>query len=304
MTTEDENHQSIIRTSPRRLAKGMAILVVVMAVGAAIAVPNWTNMTKYPPLVTTIQTEEPSPAGVSEGGGLPAAEEAETPVPAGAMKITIPSGASVQGNPDYDPDDAQVPLNTKVVWENADSVPHTATSGSGPEDANSGQTFDTGIINNGESSAPIELAGAAEGDEIAYYCQVHPYMTSSLTVTAASAEGSAAAPAAPAAGGGAEAAGATLTIPEGASVQGNPAYDPDPLTVTAGDVVEVSNQDTVPHTATSGSGPEDPESGSQFDTSIIDAGATAQIDTANLAAGDYPFYCSVHPYMLGNLKVS
>jgi plastocyanin len=282
------------------MAKGMAILVIVMAVGAAIAVPNWSEMVKHPPLVTTIKTE-PSPAGVSEGGGLPAAEEEVTPVPAGAMKITILEGSSVQGNPDYDPDDAQVPLNTKVVWENADTVPHTATSGSGPEDASSGQVFDTGIINGGESSAPMELAGAAEGDEIAYHCQVHPYMTSSLTVTAASAEGAAAAPAA---GGGAEAAGATLTIPEGASVQGNPAYDPDPLTVTAGDVVEVSNQDTVPHTATSGSGPEDPESGSQFDTSIIDAGATAQIETANLAAGDYKFYCSVHPYMLGNLKVS
>ena len=301
MTTEDENHQSIIRTSPRRLAKGMAILVVVMAVGAAIAVPNWSAMVKHPPLATTIQTEEPSPAGVSEGEGLPAAEETVTPVPAGAMQITILEGSSVQGNPDYDPDDAQVPLNTKVVWENADSVPHTATSGSGPEDAKSGQIFDTGIINNGESSAPLELAGAAEGDEIAYYCQVHPYMTSSLTVTAASAEGSGAAPAE---GGGAEAAGVSLTIPEGASVQGNPSYDPDPLTVTAGDVVEVSNKDTVPHTATSGSGPEDSESGSQFDTSIMDAGATAEIDTANLAAGDYPVYCSVHPYMLGNLKVS
>jgi cytochrome c oxidase subunit II len=97
---------------------------------------------------------------------------------------------------------------------------------------------------------------------------------------------------------------ATLTIPEGASVQGNPAYDPDPLTITAGDTVEVSNQDTVPHTVTSGTGPEDAESGSQFDTSIIDAGATAQVDTASLAAGDFPYYCSVHPYMLGTLKVS
>ena len=123
----------------------------------------------------------------------------------------------VQGNPDYDPDDAQVPLDSKVVWENADSVPHTATSGSGPEDANSGQIFDTGIINNGESSAPLELAGAAEGDEIAYYCQVHPFMTSSLTVTAAGAGGSTSAPATEG-GGGAEAAGASLTIPEGASV--------------------------------------------------------------------------------------
>jgi cytochrome c oxidase subunit 2 len=95
----------------------------------------------------------------------------------------------------------------------------------------------------------------------------------------------------------------TLNIPEGASVQGNPAYDPDPLTVTAGDVVEVSNEDTVPHTATSGTGPEDAESGSQFDTSIIDAGATGQIDTTSLAPGDHPYYCSVHPYMLGTMTV-
>jgi cytochrome c oxidase subunit 2 len=95
----------------------------------------------------------------------------------------------------------------------------------------------------------------------------------------------------------------TLNIPEGSSVQGNPAYEPDPLTVTAGDTVEVSNQDTVPHTVTSGTGPEDAESGSQFDTSIMDAGATAQVDTASLAAGDYPYYCAVHPYMLGTMTV-
>ena len=300
MTTEDENHRSIIRTSPRRMAQGVAILVIVMGVGAGIAIPNWANMISHPPLVTTIQTE-PSPAGVSEGEGLPAAEETVTEVPAGAMQITIPEGAAVQGNPDYEPDAAEVPLNTKIVWVNSDTVPHTATSGTGPEDANSGQTFDTGIINNGESSAPVELVDVAEGDEIAYYCQIHPYMTGSLTVTAAGAEGAAAEPTTGAAS---EAAGATLTIPEGASVQGNPSYDPDPLTVSAGDTVEVMNQDTVPHTVTSGTGLEDPESGSQFDTSIIDAGATAQIDTANLAAGDYPFYCAVHPYMVGSLKVS
>jgi len=94
-----------------------------------------------------------------------------------------------------------------------------------------------------------------------------------------------------------------LNIPEGSSVQGNPAYEPDPLTVTAGDTVEVSNQDTVPHTVTSGTGPEDAESGSQFDTSIMDAGATVQVDTTSLAAGDYPYYCAVHPYMLGTMTV-
>ncbi|HZD35210.1 MAG TPA: cupredoxin domain-containing protein [Nitrososphaeraceae archaeon] len=96
----------------------------------------------------------------------------------------------------------------------------------------------------------------------------------------------------------------TLTIPEGASVQGNPSYDPDPLTVSAGDTVEVMNEDTAPHTVTSGTDSKDPESGSQFDTSIIDAGATAQVDTANLAAGEYDYYCTVHPYMVDKLEVS
>jgi plastocyanin len=69
-------------------------------------------------------------------------------------------------------------------------------------------------------------------------------------------------------------------------------------------VIEVTNEDNVPHTVTSGTGLEDPESGVQFDTSIIDAGGTAQVDTANLATGEYPYYCSVHPYMLGTLTVS
>ncbi|MGH9952172.1 MAG: cupredoxin domain-containing protein [Nitrososphaeraceae archaeon] len=95
----------------------------------------------------------------------------------------------------------------------------------------------------------------------------------------------------------------TLTILEGAAVQGNPAYEPDPLTVKAGDVIAVSNEDKAPHTATSGIGPADPESGNKFDTSIIDPGASAQIDTGDLAAGDYPFYCAVHPYMKATIKV-
>jgi plastocyanin len=318
MTTEDENHQSIIRTSPRRVAKGMAILVIVMAVGAAIAVPSWNEMAKHPPIVTTLKTE-PSPAGVSEGAGqLPKAEETKTAAPPGAITITILEGAAVQGNPDYDPDDAKVPLNSKIVWTNADTVPHTATAGTGPDDPNSGKIFDTGIINNGESSDPQELVGASEGDKVPYYCQVHPYMTSAITVTAAGAQGSAAAlsqagagenATAPAAAGGAATtttapAGPSLTILEGASVQGNPAYDPDPLTVTKGDVIGVSNKDAAPHTATSGKDPQDPQAGSEFDTSIIDPGASAQIDTANLGPGDHPYHCTVHPYMLGTLKVS
>ena len=97
--------------------------------------------------------------------------------------------------------------------------------------------------------------------------------------------------------------GTPLTILEGASVQGSPNFDPDTLTVKKGDKITVTNKDTLPHTVTSGTGPTDPNNAKQFDTSIIEAGATADIQTSSLNAGQYPFFCSVHPYMTGKLVV-
>ena len=83
------------------------------------------------------------------------------------------------------PDAAQVPSSNKIVWDNQDTVPHTATSGTGPSDPTSGKLFDTSIISPGEKSTPVELKGVSQGQTIQYHCTVHPYMTSQLTVTAA-----------------------------------------------------------------------------------------------------------------------
>ena len=94
-----------------------------------------------------------------------------------------------------------------------------------------------------------------------------------------------------------------MTILQGSSVQGSPDFDPDTLTVKKGDKITVTNKDTLPHTVTSGTGPTDPNSAKQFDTSIIEPGATADIETTNLTPSDYPFHCAVHPYMTGKLVV-
>jgi cytochrome c oxidase subunit 2 len=98
-------------------------------------------------------------------------------------------------------------------------------------------------------------------------------------------------------------AAATLTIPVGASTAGNPSYDPVSLTVKKGDEIDVVNKDSSPHTVTSGKAPDAPDAGKQFDTSIINAAASARLKTANLQAGEYDFHCSVHPFMTGKLKV-
>jgi cytochrome c oxidase subunit 2 len=97
--------------------------------------------------------------------------------------------------------------------------------------------------------------------------------------------------------------GVTLTILEGSSIQGNPDYDTYELTVKKGDKITVNNVDTMPHTVTNGESGSDPNSGKLFDTSIINGGDSAEIDTSTVDAGAHPFYCMVHPYMTGSLTV-
>jgi plastocyanin len=142
--------------------------------------------------------------------------------------------------------------------------------------AGAAQTEETGSSNQtaGSSNQTAETAGAATGEE-----------------------GGGAGAAAP--GGGA----VTLNILEGSSIQGSPDYDPDELTVSAGAEVTVVNQDTVLHTATSGTGPQDPESAQQFDTSLINAGESATLSLAQVTPGQYDYYCIVHPYMTGKINV-
>jgi plastocyanin len=307
MTSSDE--EPIIRTNGKRMAKGLAIVVVVMAVGAAIAIPNWHNFAKNPPPVSTITTQATT-SGAAAGGGASnaatggVAQSSQPVTQPGTTVVAILAGASVQGNPNFSPATAKLPLNSKVVWQNKDNTVHTATSGTGASDPNSGKIFDTKLINAGSSSTPVELKGAKVGDVIPYYCQIHPYMTAKLTVSAASPSGGgAAATSSSATTSTAATTGPTLTIPAGASVQGNPAYKPDPITAKKGDTIQVINKDNTLHTVTSGKTLEDPNKGKQFDTSMINAGATAKISTASLNPGQYPFHCDVHPYMTGTLKV-
>ena len=99
------------------------------------------------------------------------------------------------------------------------------------------------------------------------------------------------------------AGGVTLTILEGSSIQGNPDYDPKELTVKKGDKITVDNVDTMPHTVTNGESGSDPNSGKLFDTSIINGGDSAEIDTSAVDAGAHPYYCMVHPYMTGSLTI-
>jgi plastocyanin len=277
----NEEKDPIVLTSGRRMGKGMIILVATLAVGAGIIVPFFDQMYSVPPPVTQIRI--PPPPG-------------EEPQTGGPTIIVIPNGASVQGSDDYDPDNAAVPvigIGSEIVWDNLDTVPHTATSGTGPSDPESAALFDTGLINANDDSDRIVLEGVSEGDVIDYYCIVHTYMTGQLTIVAEG-EGAQA---------GGAAAGPALNILQGSSVQGSDDYDPDPLTAKVGDEVNVVNQDNVPHTVTSGTGASDANMGALFDTSIINGGESAKISLAEIDPGVYDYFCIVHTYMTGKITV-
>ena len=137
-------------------------------------------------------------------------------------------------------------------------------------------------------------AGAAQTGEIGSSNQTAGSSNQTAGSSNQTAETAGAAP-----GGGA----VTLTILAGSSIQGSPDYDPDELTVAAGSEVTVVNQDTLPHTVTSGTSPTDPNSAQLFDTSLINGGESATLSLAQVAAGQYDYHCMVHPYMTGKLTV-
>lgn len=97
--------------------------------------------------------------------------------PKGDVKVMIPQGAGTQkeGQLYYDPATLKVSVGTPVVWDNADNVVHTVTSG---KDASPDGTFDSGLIDAGKS---FKFTFSSPG-KVDYFCMVHPWMVGSVEV--------------------------------------------------------------------------------------------------------------------------
>ena len=96
----------------------------------------------------------------------------------------------------------------------------------------------------------------------------------------------------------------TVDIPVGTSVPGceesNECYLPADITINAGDTVNWINIDTAAHTVTGGS-PADGPSG-VFDSSLVMASAEYAFTFND--AGNYDYFCMVHPWMVGSVTVN
>ena len=77
-------------------------------------------------------------------------------------------------------------------------------------------------------------------------------------------------------------------------------FDPSVTNISPGDTVTWTNNDKVGHTATSGQ-PTDNTTGTVWDSSLVAAGKSYSFTFQN--AGDYKYFCMVHPWMTGEVVV-
>ena len=203
----------------------------------------------------------------------PGEEEASTSKPIFAIEILEDS--TEEGNPDYDPDIANVPQGFVVEWTNADSIVHTATSSEG-----FGELFDSSLIDPGAVFA-LDTSDFEPG-EYEYLCTLHPWMVSTLIIEEPK-------------------EAVKVIIPEGAAIpeDGQIYYDPEVIDVATGTTILWENIDNTVHTVTTGEPTGGPDG--LFDSETMAAGDTFEYTFTE--SGTYDYYCIFHPWMVGTVNV-
>jgi plastocyanin len=96
----------------------------------------------------------------------------------------------------------------------------------------------------------------------------------------------------------------SVSIVSGASTLTTDAYSPNPIQVSVGTTVTWTNNDSQPHTVTSGSNgqPDNKFNSSPNFTPLLNPGQTFSFTFTE--AGEYPYFCTLHPNMVGTVSVS
>jgi plastocyanin len=92
-----------------------------------------------------------------------------------------------------------------------------------------------------------------------------------------------------------------ISIVRDASTLDDKAYQPNPIKIKIRDIVIWTNNDTIPHTVTSGTEGA-ANAGSEFDSDIIAINKTFEHKFASI--GEFTYFCRVHPNMVGEIIVS
>jgi plastocyanin len=91
----------------------------------------------------------------------------------------------------------------------------------------------------------------------------------------------------------------SVSIVPGSSTLTTGAFSPNPIQVSVGTTVTWTNNDAQPHTVTSG---ENATPSGLFNSPIMAPQAT--FEHTFTEAGEFPYFCTLHPNMVGTVSVS
>ena len=98
------------------------------------------------------------------------------------------------------------------------------------------------------------------------------------------------------------ASGTTVSMAKGSQSPDNSEfYVPKEVTVKASETIIWNNEDTAIHTATSG---ENSTPDNKFDSSLVSPGQSSKPIAMPNEPGQYPYFCTLHPWMTGTVTVS
>lgn len=243
-----------------------------------------------------IVAPQPVEAGVLEKPKAPEEPEITGPI----VNVAIPKRASVEGFKAYEPEEITVAKGTTIVWTNDDNVVHSVTS-------DSSGLFDSGTIKAKDKYALN--TNKLEKGEYGYFCTFYPFMQGKFVVEESTgAAGEITTPSGESKSTGEKIANMTsntvgVNISSGSSDSKNPEFfTPKEVTVQEGTTVVWTNSDTTGHTVTNGNAG-DTDTGKIFDSGfpLLDSGKKYQFTFKE--KGEYPYFCQVHPWMIGKVIV-
>ncbi len=142
----------------------LPVLALCLAIGVGVAGCGDDDGDDTGSATVTETTETTTEAGDDSASG------GSAPAPSGdaarSEKVEIVDFA-------YDPDPVTIEEGGKVIWQNEDSAPHTATADDG--------SFDTGTLEEGK----LKSETFKEAGTYSYICSIHPDMTGTVEVVAA-----------------------------------------------------------------------------------------------------------------------
>ena len=314
------DNSQVYRTSPARAAKMMAIMLGICIVGGVIFFSMWDYWTSQPPPVVALMAGDSGAAG-------PAAHTGATIM---SSLLFIESSDfrtlafnALPGEPDNNPT-INMEVGDKVVFDVVNDGRSFHSFGVTQDDEGFG-----GIIVGSDvasASNPLKSGEGGTSEFIAgeegifyYICTVPghreqgmvgtiivgdiiPEIASKPVVVETAPEP--VVKTAPVVESTPVEFSNVISLPKGSGVPGcdetNECYIPFNVSASVGQEITWSNDDSAAHTVTSGTPSNGPDG--NFDSSLFMSGGTFSVTLD--ASGEYPYFCMVHPWMVGNISVN